>query len=250
MRIDRRLYRLLLIAIVSTALAACAGNKGQQTEVQNITDAYAKAQTSIESGNYRKGIEIFEAIQARYPFSDLARQIQLELMYAYYKSGQKEQAAEMSDTFIRENPTHPRVDYALYIQGLAYFESDPGLLERMFGKDTSKRPPKDIDRAYSSLRRLVERFPASQYSPDAEQRLIAIKNRLSDYENHVADYYLRRGAYVAAANRAKGALEQYNGATGNALSLQIMVQAYEELGMTDLAADARRVLEMNFPGEG
>ena len=249
MRIDRRLFRLLLIAIVSVALVSCAGNK-EQTEVESITDAYEKAQESIEGGNYRRGIQIFEAIQARYPFSDIARQIQLELMYAYYKSGQKEQAAEAADTFIRENPIHPQVDYALYIKGLAYYESDPGLLERMFGKDTTKRPPMDIELAYSSLRRLVERFPASQYAPDAEQRMIAIRNRLADYENHVADYYLRRGAYVAALNRAKGSLEQFNGATGNALSLQIMVQAYEELGMTDLAADARRVLETNFPGEG
>jgi outer membrane protein assembly factor BamD len=249
MRIDRRLFRLLLIAIVSVALVSCAGN-GQQTEVESITDAYEKAQKSVAGGNYRRGIQVFEAIQARYPFSDIARQIQLELMYAYYKSGQKEQAAEAADTFIRENPIHARVDYALYIKGLAYYESDPGLLERMFGKDTTKRPPMDIELAYSSLRRLVERFPASQYAPDAQLRMISIKNRLADYENHVADYYLRRGAYVAALNRAKGSLEQFNGATGNALSLQIMVQAYEELGMTDLADDARRVLETNFPGEG
>jgi len=248
MRIDLRLFSLLLIAIVPLTLASCAGNDEQQNEVQNITDAYEKAQASIENGNYRRGIQIFEAIQARYPFSDLARQIQLELMYAYYKSGQKEQAAEAADTFIRENPIHPRVDYALYIKGLAYYESPPGLLERMFGKDVTQRPPMDIELAYSSLRRLVERFPASEYAPDAEQRMIAIKNRLADYENYVADYYLRRGAYVAALNRAKGSLEQFNGATGNALSLQIMAQAYDELGMTDLAADTRRVLAANFPG--
>jgi len=248
MRFDLRLFRLLLIAVLSMALVSCAGRE-EQTQVQNITEAYGKAQDSIASGNYRRGIQIFETIQARYPFSDLARQIQLELMYAYYKSGQKEQAAEAAETFMRENPIHPRVDYALYIQGLAYFESGPGILERMFRKDVEQRPPKDVQQAYSSLRRLVERFPASQYAPDAELRMIAIKNRLADYENHVADYYLRRGAYVAALNRAKGALEQYNGATGNAVSLQIMAQAYDELGMTDLAADARKVLEANFPGD-
>jgi outer membrane protein assembly factor BamD len=170
-------------------------------------------------------------------------------MYAYYKSGQREQAAEAADTFIRENPIHPRVDYALYIKGLAYYESGPDFLERLFNKDVSQRPPKDIELAYSSLRRLVERFPASEYAPDAELRMIAIKNRLADYENHVADYYLRRGAYVAAVNRAKRSLEQYNGATGNALSLEIMAQAYDELGMNDLAADARKVLAANFPNE-
>ena len=249
MRIDLRLFRLLLIAIVPMALFACAGNDEMNSEVQNITEAYETAQKSVQNGNYRRGIQVFEAIQSRYPFSDLSRQIQLELMYAYYKSGQREQAAEAADTFMRENPIHPRVDYALYIKGLAYFEGAPGILERMFKKDVTQRPPKDIHLAYTSLRRLVERFPASQYAADAEQRMIAIKNRLADYENHIADYYLRRGAYVAALNRAKGSLEQYNGAAGNALSLQIMAQAYDELGMTDLAANTRRVLATNFPGE-
>lgn len=250
MRFDRRFFRLLLIAVVPLTLFACAGNDAQQTEVKNITEAYKSAKLSVERGNYRRGIEVFEAIQARYPFSELARQIQLELMYAYYKSGRQEQAIDAADTFLRENPIHPRVDYALYIKGLAYYERAPGILERMFRKDVTQRPPKDVELAYASLRRLVERFPASQYAPDAEQRMIAIRNRLADYENHVADYYLRRGAYVAALNRAKAALEQYNGATGNALSLQIMATAYDKLGMLDLAADTRRVLADNFPESG
>jgi outer membrane protein assembly factor BamD len=250
MRLRQRFPRLLFIALVATGLHACAGNEEQQTEVQNITDAYETAQNAIARKNYRKGIQIFEAIQARYPFSDLSRQIQLELMYAYYKSGSKEQAVDLADTFMRENPIHPRVDYALYIKGLAYYESDPGILERWFRKDTTERPPRDIELAYSSLRRLVERFPASQYAPDAEQRMIAIKNRLSAYENHVADYYLRRGAYIAAVKRATAALEQYNGAEGNERSLEILAEAYEQLGMADLAADARRVLAENFPDRG
>ena len=247
MRIDRRHFRHLLIAILPLALFACASNDEVKTEVQNITEAYEVAQESVARGNYRRGIQIFEAIQARFPFSDLARQIQLELMYAYYKADMREQAVETADTFMRENPIHPRVDYALYIKALAYYEDSPGLLERVFRKDIGKRPPKDIELAYSSLRRLVERFPASQYAPDAEQRMVAIKNRLSEYENHVADYYLRRGAYVAALNRAKDALEAYNGAVGNARSLQIMAAAYDNLGMTELAADTRRVLAENFP---
>ena len=241
--------RLLLVMFLGLTLAACAGNDEQQTEIQNITDAYEKAQNYVAGGNYSRGIQIFEAIQARYPFSDLSRQIQLELMYAYYKSSRPEQAVDAADTFIRENPIHPRVDYALYVKGLAYFESDPGMLERVFKKDTTKRPPRDIELSYASFRRLVERFPASEYAPDAEQRMLYIKNRLADYENHVADYYLRRGAYVAALNRAKAALEQFNGAEGNSLSLQIMAEAYEKLGMSELAADTRRVLAENFPNE-
>lgn len=247
MRFDLHHLRFAVIAVLPMALFACANNEEHQTEVQNITEAYEMAQTSIQRGNYRRGIQIFEAIQARFPFSDLSRQIQLELMYAYYKGEQREEAVEAADTFMRENPIHPKVDYALYIKGLAYYEDGPGVLERLFRKDVTQRPPKDVELAYSSLRRLVERFPASQYAPDAEQRMIAIRNRLADYENYVADYYLRRGAYVAALNRAKRALEAYNGATGNALSLHIMAAAYENLGMVELAADTRRVLATNFP---
>jgi outer membrane protein assembly factor BamD len=133
---------------------------------------------------------------------------------------------------------------------LSYFEGDAGMLDRWFKRDINKRPPNDVDLAYSTLRRLVERYPSSEYAADAEQRMVAIKERMSAYENYVADYYLRRGAYVAAVNRAKSALEQYNGATGNADSLRIMAEAYKNLGMTDLEADARKVLQTNFPNEG
>lgn len=248
-RVSRRI-RVLLILISGGMLVSCAGNDEVQTEIQNITEAFTLAQTSIQRKNFRRGIQIFEAIQARYPFSNLSRQIQLELMHAYYKSGQSEEAIEAADTFMRENPIHPRVDYALYIKGLAYYEGDGGILERWFKKDISKRPPKDIDLTYATFRRLVERYPESTYSADAEQRMIAIKNRIADYENYVADFYLRRGAYVAAVNRAKNALEEYNGATGNEQSLKIMAEAYDNLGMTDLAADARKVLALNFPNEG
>ena len=243
MRQVRELFLLGAFAL----LAACAGNEEVFDANQDLQEAYETATKSIYSGNYSRGINILEAIQSRYPFSDVARQIQLDLMYAYYKSGQPELAIDAADTFMRENPIHPRVDYALYIKGLAYFESEAGFLERRFKKDITERPPKDVAESYSALRRLVERYPASEYAEDAEQRMLFLKNRLAAYENHVADYYLRRGAYVAAVNRAKTALEEYNGADTNARSLKIMAAAYEKLGMQDLADDTLRVLAMNFP---
>jgi outer membrane protein assembly factor BamD len=246
-RLQRRARQTILLSTLAV-LAACAGNEETFDAVQDLQDAYDKAQTSIQNGNYSRGIQILEAIQARYPFSDVSRQIQLDLMYAYYKSGAPELAVEAADTFMRENPIHPRVDYALYIKGLAYFDDDPGILERWFRKNTDKRPPKDVEQSYQAFRRLVERYPASEYAPDAQQRIVFLKNRLAAYENQVADYYLRRGAYVAAASRAKNALEAFNGADSNEESLRIMIAAYEELGLNDLAADARRVLELNFPG--
>jgi outer membrane protein assembly factor BamD len=246
----RSLHGLIIALTAATVLAGCAGNDEQITLNDSITEAYKDAKLAIDRQNYRRGIQIFEAIQARFPFSDLSHQIQLDLMYAYYKSGQKEQAVEAADTFIRENPIHPRVDYALYIKGLSYFEDQAGFLERRFKKDVTMRPPKDVDQAYSTFRRLVERYPASEYAPDARQRMIFLKNRMAAYENHVADYYLRRGAYVAALNRAKDALEEYNGTPGNADSLKIMARAYDKLGMDELAADTRRVLKLNFPNQG
>ena len=246
-RRGQRARRFLALAAFA-CLASCASNEEPYDAVQDLQDAYERALVSITNGNYRCGIEILEILQARFPFSDLSRQIQLDLMYAYYKSGNVELAIETADTFMRENPIHPRVDYALYIKGLAYFDEGSGYLERLFRKDTENRPPKEVDQAYQAFRRLVERYPASVYAPDAEQRMVFLKNRLARYENSVAEYYLRRGAYVAAVNRAKNSLEAYNGADSNAESLRILVSAYEILGMNDLAADARRVLELNFPG--
>ncbi len=231
-------------------ITGCASNTEQRTVIQDLQEGYTAAKDAALRGNHRRAIQIYDLIQARYPFSNLSKQVQLELMYSYYKSGQPELAVEAADTFMRENPIDQRVDYALYIKGLTYFESDPGLIERVFKRDINTRPPKDAELAYSTFRRLVERYPASNYAADAEQRIIYLKNRLGAYENTVADYYLRRGAFVAALNRARTSLEEFNGASSNARSLEIMAEAYDNLGMNDLAADTRRVLAKNFPNRG
>jgi outer membrane protein assembly factor BamD len=230
-------------------LAGCAGDKEEYDAVRDIREAYDSAESAMMAQNYRKAIGIFEALQARFPFSDFAKQIQLELMYCYYKVGRQDEAISAADQFLRENPTHARVDYALYIKGLAYFEREPNFLERWFRRDLVGRPPRDGELAFSFFKRLVERYPASPYAEDAEQRLTYLRNRLAAYENRVARFYLERDANVAALNRAKGAIEQYNGADSGRESLIIMIEAYENLGMTELAADTRRVLQSNFPNE-
>jgi outer membrane protein assembly factor BamD len=244
----QRLLRrqVIMLSIAAILVAGCAGNEEEFDLTQNIREAYTDAQDAIAVGNYRKAIAIFEALQARFPFSQFATQIQLELAYAYYKDGRVEQAIDAADTFLRENPTHPRVDYAHYIKGLAYFERGQGFLERLFRKDIDARPPRDGELAFSIFSRLVERYPASEYAADAQQRMVYLKNRLASYENAVARFYLERDAYVAALNRAKTAIEVYQGADSGAESLQIMIEAYEGLGMSDLANDTRRVLEKNF----
>ncbi len=246
---QRRARGLLATIGLALVLAGCASQDNEVRSVaQDLQQGYDAAKEAALRGNHRRAIQIYELIQARYPFSDIAKQVQLELMYSYYKTGQRDLAIEAADTFMRENPIDPQVDYALYIKALSYFESEPGFLERLFKRDISKRPPKDAQQAYSVLRRLVERYPASEYAPDARQRIVYLKNRLAAYENAVAEYYLRRGAYIASLNRAKTALEEYNGADSNRESLTLMIEAYENLGMDDLAADTRRVLAANFPG--
>lgn len=245
-----------LIALVACVLvigaAGCAGSGDTEEDrlVRDVTEAYQTAKRAMQSQNYRRAIPIYEALQARFPFSDLSRRIQLELMFAYYKSGRTEQSIDLADQFMRENPTHPEVDYALYIKALNYFNDDPGFLENWFNKGLENRPPQDGALAFSLFKQLVERYPASEYAEDARQRMVFLKNRLAAYENSVARFYLERGAYVAALNRAKGALEEYNGATSNPESLEIMIEAYEGLGMQKLAQDTRLVLESNFPDHG
>ena len=236
--------------VVVFLLAGCAGQDEQISMAGDVAKAYDDAQKSMQSGNYRKAIQIFEALQARFPFSDISKQIQLELMYAYYKIGQKEQALDTAEQFLRENPTHPRVDYAIYVQGLAHFDQDKGMLERLFRKSIEGRPPADAELAFSMFSRLVERYPASEYAPDARQRMVYLKNRLAAYENSVARYYIKTGAYIAALNRAKGAIEHYNGADSTQESLQLMIAAYEGLGMYELARDTQRVLEQNASNDG
>ena len=237
-----------ILSLLILTLFACANNEESAEEefINDLVRAYETAQTAVEAGNFRRAIGIFESIQSRFPFSDLSNQIQLELIYAYYKSNAKEQTIDQTEAFIRENPTSPRIDYALYIQALSYFDEEPDILEKTFRKDMNKRPPQDVEKAYSILERLVTRYPASNYAADAELRMIYLKNRLAAYENIVADYYMRSGAYVAALNRAKTSLEQYNGVPSNRESLDIMILAYEKLGMLDLASDTRRILAENY----
>jgi len=244
-----KLFRNLLALaamLVLGVVAGCAGNDEEFDLASSIEEAYIEAQEAVQVGNYRKAISIFEQLQARFPFSDFSTQIQLELAYSYYMERRIEQAIDASDTFIRENPTHARIDYALYVKALAHFEREQGMIERLFRRDVDKRPPRDGELAFALLSRLVERYPASPYAADAQQRMIYLKNRLAAYENVVARFYLEREAYVAALNRVKTALEQYNGAESGAESLQIMIEAYEGLGMTELAEDTRRVLQKNF----
>ncbi len=234
-----------LICLTFLVLGACSSGPENGVVPGSVADVYEQATRNMRSGNYRRAIFILEQIQGRFPFSDFGKQAQVDLIYCFYKSGRTEEAVDAADQFMRENPTHPRVDYALYIKGLTYFDDDPGKWTKMLGVDRAARPPAENRQALATFKRLVDRYPSSDYALDATQRMVFLKERLARYENYVADYYLRRGAYIAALNRAKQSLEQFNGAEANQRSLEIMIEAYRSLDLNDLANDAERVLRAN-----
>lgn len=240
----RSTTKTILIAVAALWLAAC----GRDDVIQNAGPEllYERGSNMLNAGNYQGAIQYFLQLEATYPFSNVTRQAQLDIIYAYYKARLFEEAIAAAEEFERENPTHPRVDYTLYMRGLIYFDEGPNILERLFRVDTTARPPKDSERAFQMFQELLRRFPDSEYAEDAYQRMVFLRNRLARYENHVARYWLQREAYVAAINRAKYALETYPGAPELEESLKIMIEAYRRLGMHDLAADAERVLERSF----
>ncbi len=244
MRLTKK--RLILSVSLIVVLAGCGRNNDNIVQESGPEALYERGVASMGNGNFPVALQYFQALEARYPFSNVTRQAQLDMVYAYYRNREPESAIAAAEEFERENPTHPRVDYCLYMKGLAYFDQEPGMLERLFRVDLTERPPRDTMQAFSVFQELLRRFPNSQYAPDTRERMIFLRNRLAAYENHVAAYYMRRGAYVAAANRAKYALEHYPGAPALEESLTIMVDAYEQLGMTELAEDARRVLAESF----
>jgi len=239
----RTLLKTLLLGLLAAmAVAGCNNRRSAILPGEGPEVIYGLGVEAMQAGDFRDALLYFQALQARYPFANVTRQAQLDMIYAYYRNRERESAIDAAEAFERENPTHPRVDYCLYMRGLAHFDQAPNWVERVFRVDLTERPPRDTLQAFSVFQELLRRFPESQYVADARERMIFLRNRLAAYENHVAEYYMRREAYVAAVNRAKYTVEHYPGAPQVERALEIMVEAYETLGMMDLAADARRVL--------
>lgn len=239
--------RHLIVAIVLVVGLGGCGGKNNRDLRSGAEEIFLRGNKSMKGGNYRNAIAYYEALEARYPFSNEAKQAQLNLIYCYYKNGEPESAIDSAIQFERENPTHPRVDYALYMRGLANFRGQHNFFHNLFNVDLAMRPPVQAREAFSAFSRLLQRYPSSIYAQDARQRMIFLRNRLAEHENNVAKYYLRRGAYVAALNRAQYSIENFDGAPTVADSLAIMVESYEKLGMRDLAEDTRRILAENYP---
>ena len=238
-----------LAVIGALLLAGCGGAPTERDETAgwNAQRIYTEAKASMDEGGYERAIRLFETLEARFPYGRFAQQAQLETAYANYLSGEPAAALAACDRFIKLHPNHPNVDYAYYLKGLVYFNEDRGLLGTLANQDMSERDPKASQEAFDTFRELVTRYPDSRYSEDARQRMQYLLNALAAHEVHVARYYLRRGAYLASANRAQSALTTYPGTPAIEEALFVLARAYDKLGMTQLRDDAQRVLEKNFP---
>ncbi|HCJ27821.1 MAG TPA: outer membrane protein assembly factor BamD [Pseudomonas sp.] len=236
---------LLLIAIFALT-AACSSN---ETISENLGEAelYRQAQADLDNKSYTSAIDKLKALESRYPFGRFAEQAQLELIYAYYRNTEPEAARSSAERFIRLHPQHPSVDYAYYLKGLASFDQDRGLLARFLPLDMTKRDPGAARDSFNEFAQLTTRFPNSRYAPDAKARMVYLRNLLAANEIHVADYYLRRQAYVAAANRGRYVVENFQGTPAVGDGLAVMTEAYQRLGLDELAHSSLDTLKLNYP---
>jgi outer membrane protein assembly factor BamD len=236
---------LLLIAMFALT-AACSSN---DTISENLGEAelYQQAQADLDNRNYTSAINKLKALESRYPFGRFAEQAQLELIYAYYRNTEPEAARSSAERFIRLHPQHPSVDYAYYLKGLASFEQDRGMLARFLPLDMTKRDPGAARDSFNEFSQLTSRFPNSRYAPDAKARMVYLRNLLAANEVHVAHYYLKRQAYVAAANRGRYVVENFQGTPAVGDGLAIMTEAYQRLDLAELAATSLDTLKLNYP---
>ena len=236
---------LLLIAILALTVA-CASNEVLDENLSE-TELYQQAQADLDNSSYTSAVNKLKALESRYPFGRYAEQAQLELIYAYYKNAEPEAARSAAERFIRLHPQHASVDYAYYLKGLASFDQDRGLLSRFLPLDMTKRDPGAARDSYNEFAQLTSRYPTSRYAPDAKQRMIYLRNLLAAYEIHAGHYYLSRQAYVAAANRGRYVVENFQGTPAVGDGLAVMTEAYQRLALEELASTSLATLKLNYP---
>ena len=244
----KRSLIVALVVPVLLALAACSSlPSDDETVGWSAQRLYGEAKDAMADRQWQKAIKYFEKLEARYPYGRFAQQAQLEVAYAYWKDDERASAIAACDRFIKLYPNHPNVDYAWYLKGLTNFNQLEGALSWLTTPDMSDRDPKASRDAFLAFKEVVTRFPDSRYAPDSAARMRYLVNALANNEVFVARYYMKRAAYVAAANRAQYAIEHYPQAPSVEEAMAILVQAYSALGLTDLSDSARRVLLTNFP---
>ncbi len=241
--------RVLVVSLACAVMVGCTlfGEKPDITKDWSAARLYSAAKERLLNKDYEKAIDYYEKLEARYPFGAHSQQAQLDLTYAYYKNEQPAAAIAAADRFIKLHPRHPNVDYAYYIKGLANYVKTGGLVARIVKKDYSKRDTGAAKEAFRDFSELTRRFPNSKYAQDAAQRMLFLKNTLAMHEVHVARYYWSRGAYVAAANRARYVVENYQRTPAMPDALTVLAKSYKAMQLAELSEDAVRVLELNYP---
>ncbi len=244
-----RMLRQLSILLLVVSLAACSsfGKEADPTRDWSPRRLYNSAKSALDSAEFETAIEFYQKLESRFPFGQYAQQAQMEIVYAYYRFDEPASAIAAADRFIKLHPTHPNVDYVYYIKGLTSFNEGKGIVDRFIPRDDSSRDPGAARASFKVFARLVERFPNSRYAEDSSKRLLYLRNNLSRHEINVAEYYMRRGAYVAAVNRARYVVENYQQTPAMPDALVLMAKAYKLLKLDDLSADALRVLKLNYP---
>ena len=239
--------KLGLVLLLSLLLSFCGIFKDKDDEDESERALYEAAQTALNNKQYTSAIDSLHKIELRYPFGRYAEQAQLESLYAYYQNDELAAADVAADRFIRQYPEHPNLDYAQYIKGLANYHVDGSWTDRFLDSGSLKRDLSAAKTAYQEFRELIERYPQSDYVADAQKRIVYLRDLFARQEVEIANYYMQRAAYVAATNRAKQVIESYPGTSASADALAILVHAYQQMGMNDLAADSLKVLTHNFP---
>ncbi|SMF94105.1 Beta-barrel assembly machine subunit BamD [Methylomagnum ishizawai] len=240
------------VLALSLLLGGCSwfgkNNKEEPDEYADWTAEkfYTEAKQNLLEKRYDKAVKLYEKLEARYPFGKYATQAQLDVAYAYYKNDEPDSAIAATDRFIKLNPTHPNVDYAYYLKGLVNYNRGIGFIDRFLPTDSSQRDPGSALDAYKEFEELLRRFPNSRYAEDAGQRVVSLRNNLAMYEIHVADFYMRREAYLAAARRCIEVIRKYQRTQAVPLALRTLEEAYRKLGQNDLADDAARVYSLNY----
>jgi outer membrane protein assembly factor BamD len=242
-------FSLVVASVVLLSLSGCGifSEKPDETANWSVTKLYSEAASEMEGKRYDAAIKLYEKLESSYPFGTYAQQAQMEIAYAYYKSGDQAQALAAVERFIKLHPNHANVDYMYYLRGLVNFNDQIGFLNFIYTQDPTERDPKATRDAFAAFKDLAERFPNSKYTPDALARMKYLVNAMASYEIHVARYYYRREAFLAAANRAQGAVQDYRNSPSTEEGLYIMMRAYDKLGQVKLRDDTERVFLKNFP---
>jgi len=240
---------LVVASFVLLGLSACSllPEKVDETKNWSVTKLYSEAREEMDGQHYERAITLFQKLESSYPFGTYAQQAQMEIAYAYYKSADQAQALAAVERFIKLHPNHANVDYMYYLRGLINFNDQIGFLNFLYEQDPTERDPKATREAFTAFKQLVDKFPNSQYTPDALERMKYLVNAMSQYEVHVARYYFRREAYLAAVNRAQSAVVDYRESPAIEEALYIMMRSYDKMGMTDLRDDTNRVFLKNYP---